>query len=104
MAKRSTTSRNLRRAAQQPVPIPADTEELTLDQAKVLLKIRAAQLDVARQVFFRLASVRGADLVTYQGKSWDEGGQYINAEMHGLDHEIAKLAPVVQPPQEAPQT
>jgi hypothetical protein len=101
--RRRRTARTIKAEPSAPIPagivneVPiADT--LTIEQAKELLLIQKQQVEQARTMFFRLAQVRAADLVTYQGKSWDESTAYINAEMNSLEQALNALVP--QPPEQ----
>lgn len=98
-SKRSAAARTRRaRTAAPASPGPGVGDDLSLEQAKDILIAQRQQVERCRQMFFRLASVRGADLVAYQGKSWDEATNYINAEMAGLDQALSQLVPT--PPAE----
>lgn len=78
-----------------PAPVGASAElpsapEITDAQ---MVTILSQQVAVARNAFYRLAEVRAADLVKYEGKAWNEAGQYIEAEMRGLDGQLAQVVP-----------
>jgi hypothetical protein len=86
-----------RRRISKPAVSP-DQPASTLDEAFALVDLRSRQVDLARQIFLRLATFRAADLVKYEGKSWDDGAAYINAELQGLDAELNKLQDQPPPP------
>jgi hypothetical protein len=59
--------------------------------AEEVIAILRTQVSVCRDAFFRLATVRAADLVAHQGRSWDQGAEYINAEMAGLEQQLREV-------------
>lgn len=97
-----TNRRAIRRAAavQAAAAAPAN-DELTLDQAKTIIDVQKAQIETARRAFFKLAEFRAADLVKNENKSLEQAAEYRNAELAGLDQQLAALVPEeLQEPQE----
>lgn len=78
----------------RPPPFPTEQEQLVeqLQAANGAIPILRQQVEACRAAFFRLATVRAANMVVHQAKSWDDGAAYINAEMQGLDAAIASIA------------
>lgn len=93
---RKSTAKPTRRRRSAPVEQPpvtrAEVEEETVEQLLAVINTLRAQVNGVRNAFFRLANVRAADMVLHQGKSWDDGAAYINAEMQGLDAAIQSVA------------
>jgi hypothetical protein len=58
-----------------------------------MVTVLSAQLGFARNSFFRLAQVRGADRVKYEGISLEEASQYAQAELRGFDEGLARAVP-----------
>lgn len=68
------------------------------EHAAKIAKLEAAvvqlsqTIDKARITFARLAAMRAADMVLYQGKDWDDGAHYINMEVQSLDQHLGIAA------------
>lgn len=93
--KKATTRRPRRLTEQaQPEEVNVDQEfrDPTADELIGITYTLRAQVEACRAAFFRLATVRAADMVVHQAKSWDDGAAYINAEMQALDAAIANVA------------
>jgi hypothetical protein len=102
MAK-SSAGRATRRAIQKrvgrtapPQPVPqGEAEAPTPPTPEQMVTVLSAQLGAARNHFFRLAQVRGADRVKYEGISLEEASQYAQAELQGFDEGLARAVPQV---------
>jgi hypothetical protein len=98
----SRTSARLLAATEEVESLRADidslrveTETLTkgLSATQALLQTRQNQLDHARGMFARLAEVRAAEFVIFQGKGWNDGQQLVVGEVRNFDTVIASLEP-----------
>lgn len=74
------------KAKRQPI------DALPLISPAAINSILVQQIGEARAMFYRLATVRSADLVRYEGKDWSDGAAQIAAEMQGFDQRIMALA------------
>jgi hypothetical protein len=52
-----------------------------------------SRVELTRRAFFTIAQHRAADMVIHQGKQWADATNYIDAEMHALDGQLAALVP-----------
>lgn len=68
-------------------------EPMTIEQAQTLLGLQKSQIEQARKAYFRLAEIRGAELVIHQNHSLEQAKNYRDTELQGLDGQLSALIP-----------
>lgn len=76
-----------------PPPVPTPEGARPAPTPEELAAILQQQVIAARNAFFRLAQVRAADRVRFGELNWDQGAEYINAEIAALDQQLAAAVP-----------